>query len=53
MARISKEKKKTTNKKRVNKSKSEEKNQIELQNDLFSFDNEMVIGVTKKQENKE
>ena len=53
MARISKEKKKTTNKKRVNTSKSEEKNQIELQNDLFSFDNEMVIGVTKKQENKE
>lgn len=53
MAGISKEKKKTTNKKRVNKSNNEVKNQIEVQNDLFSFDDEMVIGVTKKQENKE
>lgn len=51
MARLSKEKKKTTNQKRINKTNSKVKNQIELQNDLFSFDEEMVIGVTKEQEN--
>lgn len=58
MARISKEKKRITNKKnknqnKVNKSNKTTKSEIELRKDLFSFDDEMIIGVTKKQENIE
>lgn len=50
MAKISNEKKKVKNKKKVNHKKTLEENEIELGKDLFSFDDEMVIGVNKKKE---
>lgn len=50
MAKISNEKKKVKNKKKVNHKKTLEENEIELGKDLFSFDDEMVIGVNKKRE---
>ena len=50
MAKISNEKKKLKNKKKVNHKKTLEENEIELGKDLFSFDDEMVIGVNKKRE---
>ena len=50
MAKISNEKKKVKNKNKVNHKKTLEENEIELGKDLFSFDDEMVIGVNKKRE---
>ena len=50
MAKISNEKKKVKNKKKVNHKETLEENEIELGKDLFSFDDEMVIGVNKKRE---